>query len=149
MKPWTLRSTFPELVSIFSHCCLCDKSHVHDLAAGCETAKTAFYPQMMCDMIHQSFRAYVGYHTSDPSPPAHNRPVETDEDREAWVLDEAKTSTEELDARFEPEPAPVIISKLVKKLEIAGTRESTALAQKKAETVPLTTPSLHLSLIHI
>ena len=104
MKPWTLRSIFPELVKIFSLNCICDKSHVHDLAAGCETAKTACYPQLMCDKIHQSIRAYVGYHTSDPDPPKSSQVSKSDADRGAWLMEGAQITEQELSARFEPEP---------------------------------------------
>jgi hypothetical protein len=67
LKPWTLRSTFPELIRFFSKDCLCNKSHDHDQAAGSETAKTAYYPPLMCDKIHDAFRAHIAYLNSDPN----------------------------------------------------------------------------------
>ena len=58
-------------------------------------------------------RAYVGYRTSDPDPPKSvsvtarydgPRKTETDAEQEAWLLDEAQISEDELATRFEPEP---------------------------------------------
>ena len=46
---------------------MCNKSHDHDQAAGSETAKTVYYPPLMCDKIHDAFRAHVAYLNSDLS----------------------------------------------------------------------------------
>lgn len=82
---------------------MCDKSHVHDLAAGCETAQTSFYPQLMCDKIHQAVRAHIALRSSDPDLPKSSGDTETEKDWEAWLQDVAHISETELDQRFEPE----------------------------------------------
>ena len=119
MKPWTLQSTFPELVKMFSQNCRCTKSHVHDLAAGCETANTAFYPRFMCDKIHQSIRAHISYRTSDPDLPTRSRPAESEETMEAWLMAEANVSESELDERYEKVEEPEVHLPLASNRQVA------------------------------
>ena len=78
-KPWTLASTFGELIDVFVNC-KCDSKHKHQVIQGKSTASTSIYPFDMTDKIHQAIWKNIAYRMSDPDPPPITQSVRTNED---------------------------------------------------------------------
>jgi len=75
-KPWTLASTFGELIDVFVNC-KCDSKHKHQVIQGKSTASTSIYP---FDMTDKAIWKNIAYRMSDPDLPPITQSVCTNED---------------------------------------------------------------------
>jgi len=55
LKPWTVATDSPELEEALNGA-QCTRDHTHLSIEGAETGRSAHYPRMMCEMIHNAFK---------------------------------------------------------------------------------------------